>query len=746
MSIHILGIRHHGVGSAKRVGESLRIIKPDIILVEGPPEITEMLTWIGNENLIPPVALMAYNSENPTESTFYPFAEYSPEWVAAKYANEHKITIRAIDLPVAINLTIRQNKSAQGTTDKQEDIPRDKLYVDPLNYFAEIDGFKSGEAWWNYYFEQNNGDANEHFESVMLAMETLRDSDLEKITDQENVIREAYMRHLIREAQNEMFKNIVIVCGAWHAPALKDPDLNAKSDAKILKALPRPKIKIICTWSPWTNSRLSMFSGYGAGIVSPGWYEHLWHTKKNMEITWLTKVAGIFRKKDIDISTAHIIEGFKLAQSLATIRNKYGIGLEELNEATISVMCMGDGILLEFIKERLIVGYKIGQTPENVPKVPLQEDFEHQLKNLRLKLSAARTEFSLDLRKEANLKKSVFFHRLEILKIPWLKKTFARSKGTFKEVWASEWNPEMMIALIDQAYLGNTIKDASHNLVIQRSAKTDKIADLAELIHQCIPAELFESIDSLLTRINAVSTISTDMADLMKALPQLIDVGRYGNVRNSDISVINIIIEQLLIKVFIGLPNGCYGLDEENSNNMFSLIAKLNHALRLNENENQLSQWYSTLYKIIDRQGVHAIIGGCVCRLLLDSRELSEPEADNRISRALSVANDPPVVASWLEGFLRGNATILLYDNRIWNLLYAWISSVNGIVFLELLPMLRRAFSQFEFAERRQIGEKAKQGLVKTDTSRNIVNVENIDKERAEGILPVVKMLMGHRS
>ena len=86
MPTHILGIRHHGVGSAKKVAERLQEIKPDIVLVEGPPEISEMLKHIGKKELVPPVALMVYNSKIPASSTFYPFADFSPEWVAAKYA------------------------------------------------------------------------------------------------------------------------------------------------------------------------------------------------------------------------------------------------------------------------------------------------------------------------------------------------------------------------------------------------------------------------------------------------------------------------------------------------------------------------------------------------------------------------------------------------------------------------------------------------------------------------------------
>ena len=38
MAVHLLGIRHHGPGSARHVREALEELGPDIILIEGPPE------------------------------------------------------------------------------------------------------------------------------------------------------------------------------------------------------------------------------------------------------------------------------------------------------------------------------------------------------------------------------------------------------------------------------------------------------------------------------------------------------------------------------------------------------------------------------------------------------------------------------------------------------------------------------------------------------------------------------------
>src|SRR5689334_3555277 len=108
MAVHIYGVRHHGVGSARQILRSLELLKPDILLVEGPPEISDVLALVGKEGLTPPVAVMVYNSEEPRESSFYPFAEYSPEWIAVKYANKNNIPVRAMDLPSSISFHKRR--------------------------------------------------------------------------------------------------------------------------------------------------------------------------------------------------------------------------------------------------------------------------------------------------------------------------------------------------------------------------------------------------------------------------------------------------------------------------------------------------------------------------------------------------------------------------------------------------------------------------------------------------------------
>jgi hypothetical protein len=189
------------------------------------------------------------------------------------------------------------------------------------------------------------------------------------------------MRQGIRAAQREGFARIAVVCGAWHAPALSDlpPE---EEDASLLTGL--PSVKVAATWVPWTHGRLTLASGYGAGVHSPGWYHHVWSEPDRITIRWMTRVARLLREADLDASSAHVIEAVRLAETLAALRDRPLPGLPEMNEAVQAVFCFGDALPMRLIQERLIVGEALGGVPEATPAVPLQRDLERQQRRLRL--------------------------------------------------------------------------------------------------------------------------------------------------------------------------------------------------------------------------------------------------------------------------------------------------------------------------------------------------------------------------
>ena len=98
LTVSVFGIRHHGPGSARSVEKALRELEPDAVLIEGPPEAEPLLPLAAHKEMRPPVALLAYAVDEPGRAVFYPFARFSPEWQAIRYALEEQVTLRMIDL------------------------------------------------------------------------------------------------------------------------------------------------------------------------------------------------------------------------------------------------------------------------------------------------------------------------------------------------------------------------------------------------------------------------------------------------------------------------------------------------------------------------------------------------------------------------------------------------------------------------------------------------------------------------
>src|SRR5215470_16280483 len=100
--VHIFGIRHHGPGSAASLVAALDDLQPAAILIEGPTEADPLIGHAAAPGMRPPIALLAYEKDNPASAVFYPFAVFSPEWQAMIWSLRHKRPLRFIDWPAAM--------------------------------------------------------------------------------------------------------------------------------------------------------------------------------------------------------------------------------------------------------------------------------------------------------------------------------------------------------------------------------------------------------------------------------------------------------------------------------------------------------------------------------------------------------------------------------------------------------------------------------------------------------------------
>ena len=834
-SVHFFGIRHHGPGCARSLLQALEALQPDCLLVEGPPEGEALLPMLQSADLRPPVAMLVYMQDVPSHAAFYPFAEFSPEWQALKWASQKGVATRFIDLPqthaMAIEFARRDAlkkavEETEGAGGEQEEAGADdeplaepaaqeaegdaadaneigaddavealqsavqEHHRDPLDWLAHAAGFEDGESWWNRLVEER-GDSEALFESINEAMTAVR-SELAKDGEhwrgqayvQREALREAHMRQCIREATKAGYQRIAVVCGAWHVPALQQ-SVTAKADGALLKGL--PKAKVMATWAPWTYRNLASSSGYGAGVTSPGWYEHLWRCyqvdmESNQQLAedesapaaiknvvapavapavqrtagWLTRVARLLRDKDLDCSSAHIIEATRLAASLAALRGQPTPGLEEINEAIVTVVCMGETAPLRLIDDELTVGHVLGSVPADVPQVPLQRDIEQQQKSLRMKPEAAAKLLALDLRKETDLARSHFLHRLRLLGIGWGTPAAdaQRNRGTFRESWQMQWEPELAVRIIEASVHGATVAQAATAKLRASLTPETALPEIAQAIDDALLANLPQLVQALIETLAERAATTGDVAQLLQALPPLANVYRYGSVRQTDTALLATVIDSLVLRAAIGLPVACMAMDEDAAGAMKIKVLAAHDALRLRgtdgEAQEAVDAWRAALRSLAMGDAAAALLRGMACRLLLDEHLLESAEVVRQFNRNLSLGAAPMDVAAWLDGFLNQQALVLLHDESIWGAIDAWLTNLGEVQFAQILPLVRRSFANFSKHERQSLGEKAKRapvgGAVQASSVALIADGDEAapwDERRAALALPVLNALLG---
>jgi hypothetical protein len=777
--LRIFGIRHHGPGSAASLVAALDDFRPDILLLECPADGEAALATIADAALVPPVALLLYNPKQQGQASFLPFAAFSPEWQAVQWCQREGAHVRCFDLPMSLRFGQEESETKveevalptdfapadaapaaavpadftpadanpagepaeapePGAPADTQAFPEARVAEDPVAYLARLAGYADSEQWWETHLEHAPGNADT-FALVLELMTVLRE-ELQRPETPETLLREAYMRETLRATLAQGYPRVAVVCGAWHAPVLTDPNFQKKEDKALLKGLKKTPVE--ATWIPWTYERLSFSSGYGAGVLSPAWYELLFAQPRAEVVTqWMVRATRLLRSQDLDASSAHAIEGVRLARTLAAVRGLSLPGIDELQEAAVALLGGGYAEGLATVQRELVIGEKLGEVPPGQPATPLQQDLAQQQKTLRLKPEPTAKPLSLDLRQETHLLRSHLLHRLRLLHVNWGKPQHVGGgkAGTFHEEWELEWPPEMALAVLDAGRWGNTVLAAAAGRATARAAEATTLAAVSAVLEDALRADLGPAIAALVARLETLAADTRDVTHLLTALPPLAQVLRYGNVRRTDTAQVAQVVQQLVPRLAIGLPAACAGLDIDAARPLLEKIEASHAAIRLLQDAGHEADWYAALAVVQRSNASQGLLAGAASRLLFDAAQADAEATATALGLALAPAQPTAYATAWIEGFLRGSGLVLIHHRALFDLLDTWLGSLAEDTFREIVPLLRRAFAEFSPPERRQLMDLAGAG-----PAAPTVAAEALDFDWARGarVLPVLRELL----
>lgn len=716
------------------------------------------------------------------------------------------------------NLENNLKNHSENNTAKTPDFTL-KLKHDPIGVLASLAGYQDGESWWNDYLEMgNDNDPLAVFSAVGQAMSALRNAqdelqnrfsvrpepvegaengggsassprtvfDLDD-DDFETLAREACMRELIAKHDKELTALVksddvpnglnpvmVVVCGAWHIPAL-DPALtpsagktDKKADTALLKSLPKklPTSRLKITWIPYTTPRLAKKVGYGAGVSAPMWYQHLWdcyvleqsvleqtaqandfkgdfNTAPPLIESWLGKIAQLLRQGGHIVSTASLIEAVRLAKMLALVKNRPSVGFEELTDSVIACLCFGESVAWQGIADLVLLGNRVGEVPPNLPLAPLLEDLQKWQKSCKLPAEADEKEIALDLRSEIGLKKSHLLNRLAILGVDWgVPLDKGNSRGTFRERWRICWHPEFAVALVENLLYGNTILMASDNRLAETLGKTDRLSELIAGIQTALEADLGGASRVGLSRLQVLATHTDTVNELLSALPPLIALERYGTARTLSLDKVGELVGELVVKTCVALPYAICHISDDEARALHTLTLNVHNALLLAELDDELmSLWWQTLGTLAsaDPKGLtHKMLHGLAVRLLYQADKLDEQTLGLRFGLNFSPAVDIWHSTAFFEGFFMGIAQNLLYDSALLTGVKNWLMSLETDAFTHHLPLFRRVFGELDSIERKRLLDQA---LNSQKASKGVVADETMSEIWAEHLVKMGRLL-----
>jgi hypothetical protein len=516
------------------------------------------------------------------------------------------------------------------------------------------------------------------------------------------------MRIEIARAAKEASGPVAVVCGAWHVPALAERR-SLSADRELLKARPgaKARTKVKATWAPWTAPRLARASGYGAGLVAPGWCAHLWEMRDSGDraSVWLAKIARVLRERGHFVSTASVIEAQRLGTALAALRGRPAPGFEELREAAIACLCDGEPARWNDVSAELLIGNGVGAIPDATPLAPLLEDLQRQQKATRLKPEALERALTLDLRSDSGLARSTLLHRLIALDVPWGTLADAgRSRGTFRENWTLCWQPEFAVRLVEHLVYGSSIAEAAAGRVMEAMRGEPELGALAKLVRTAMTADLPRATAFGIAALETKAALTSDCEALLAALPPMADIQRYGEARAGTAEHLAALLPRIVVQAALALPYAARNLDAEAAGKLRQAVVAADGAIQLAQLEDDvISRWRDALQKLLADGQATRLVAGTAGRLLYEAELLTADAAADLLARMLSPGTAIAEAAGFFEGFFEGAGQRLIHDTPLREAVDAWLMTLDEDAFTANLPLFRRVFSVLDRAERRRL-------------------------------------------
>jgi hypothetical protein len=740
----VFPVRHHSVACSWYLNQIFDKYNPSAVLIEGPSSFNGLIPFLVDDNAKMPLAIYSYsvkkqdNDQESRHAAYYPFCDYSPEYIALKRASALNIPSRFIDLDYSKQLHEECDESEPESLLDEHYFSRSTY----LKMLAEKCGCRDHEELWEHLFETTltNNSAEQHIKNIAYYCSLSRiTTDLSELAADGTIIREQEMVWHIKNALLEKKSDtgpILVVVGGFHAVVIPSM-LNEKT-------LQRPsfkKLKITDEGNAlirYSFDRLDRLNGYASGMTSPAWFQMLWNKsahltksttlttstiRQEMALTILYDIVEILRDKhSIQIPMPALTAAFEQMIRLARLRNRQALLREDVLDAIKSCLIKGDadadGAIIMAVTKLLFTGNSIGVIPSGVATPPLVNDFYRRARSQRLRIDdSSQRKVILDIYRRTDHRiTSRLLHCLQYLGVPFAQRLSGPdfvngfNLERIQEHWTYSWTTLTDAFLVESSLYGMTIPLATANKFSANLEKAltegseQNALKAASMLAQAYVLGIHDHLPRILSylrqSINSESVFHA-AANAVVTLALLWQAREPLEVHDNQ-EITHIVKAAYDRVIYLGKNlNGSVKDEDLVSKSLVKLREIINA-----DNESLLDKdIFWQMLDLIYTQTDNPLIKGTLCGLYYNSGKFSNDELFLRIDGYIRGASEAVKAVSFLHGVLQVSREVVWHSNEMLSLLDTMVKHWDDSTFISLLPPLRLAFSEMTPRETDRIAE-----------------------------------------
>lgn len=718
--MRIFPVRHHSPAAALQLQTLIRRLRPAVVLIEGPADADPLVDLLLDPETLPPVAVYAYRSADQVQSLFYPFCQYSPEYVALRTGREVGAEVRFCDLPARTQLSLQaEPRPLENGPSAEEGEAVASPPPDHRQALAEAAGFEDFEAFWEAAFEQDAASGTPEQFAAALAVYGAELRGLDGVQEQApNERRERHMAAVARQAvAGATDDGLLLVCGAYHVAGVARFFAASEDPPETAEGEPAEVVLI-----PFSFTRLSEQTGYGAGNRAPWYCQQVWQRGGDYQAATrdaLLAAMHHLRDNGRPVSIAQAIDAETLARQLAALRGKGAPGADELVDAAVSCYGYGETATVSQALRTVLIGDAVGRLTPRVGRTPLQKAFYATAQELGLPVRDAPQDLLVHLPQPREAAQSVFLHRLTVAQVPYAREIQSGiggagrdaaggalgSLGRTLEKWQVQWTPSTDAALIERNAWGSTFEDVCGRLLMDRLAAAGRIDEAAEVLLELALCDLSAPFEAALARCEHLAGDSASFPALARSTYQLDGLLSYGTARALPMERIRDLSRRLFARAMVHLPSGAVCGDDSAP----TVQDRLNALHELVQRESpavvDVEAFWSAVLQVAMQTDSHPSVRGIALLLLELARRFQPGDLARHLRYWLSSATQPVDAARLVAALFSMHRGTLLRNRELIAAVTHFLMGLEMRALLPLLPVLRGTLGSLSSRERDYLSE-----------------------------------------